>query len=51
MKDDAILVNSLRGGLVDTDALLETLPAGVVNIEDYLPGRSGANVLVRPETP
>ncbi|WP_306191511.1 2-hydroxyacid dehydrogenase [Streptomyces sp. MK5] len=28
MKDDAILVNSSRGGLVDTDALLETLRAG-----------------------
>ncbi|MEU0336645.1 2-hydroxyacid dehydrogenase [Streptomyces sp. NPDC006193] len=28
MKDDAILVNSSRGGLVDTDALLQTLRAG-----------------------
>lgn len=28
MKDDAILVNSSRGGLVDTGALLETLRAG-----------------------
>ncbi|WP_155056534.1 2-hydroxyacid dehydrogenase [Streptomyces blattellae] len=28
MKDDTILVNSSRGGLVDTDALLETLRAG-----------------------
>ncbi|MET9789730.1 2-hydroxyacid dehydrogenase [Streptomyces canus] len=28
MKDDALLVNSSRGGLVDTDALLETLRAG-----------------------
>ncbi|MGC0400463.1 D-lactate dehydrogenase [Streptomyces sp. SAI-126] len=28
MKGDAILVNSSRGGLVDTDALLETLRAG-----------------------
>ncbi|MFF7452290.1 MULTISPECIES: NAD(P)-dependent oxidoreductase [unclassified Streptomyces] len=28
MKDDVILVNSSRGGLVDTDALLETLRAG-----------------------
>ncbi|MFJ8787837.1 2-hydroxyacid dehydrogenase [Streptomyces sp. NPDC102462] len=28
MKDDAILVNSSRGGLVDTDALLGTLRAG-----------------------
>ncbi|MFF0224000.1 2-hydroxyacid dehydrogenase [Streptomyces sp. NPDC004629] len=28
MKDDAILVNSSRGGLVDTDALLRTLRAG-----------------------
>ena len=28
MRDDAILVNSSRGGLVDTDALLETLRAG-----------------------
>lgn len=28
MKSDAILVNSSRGGLVDTDALLETLRAG-----------------------
>lgn len=28
MKDDAILINSSRGGLVDTDALLETLRAG-----------------------
>jgi D-lactate dehydrogenase len=28
MKDEAILVNSSRGGLVDTDALLETLRAG-----------------------
>ncbi|MGW6548138.1 2-hydroxyacid dehydrogenase [Streptomyces massasporeus] len=28
MKDDAILVNSSRGGLVDTDALLTTLRAG-----------------------
>ncbi|MER6567847.1 2-hydroxyacid dehydrogenase [Streptomyces sp. NPDC001093] len=28
MKHDAILVNSSRGGLVDTDALLETLRAG-----------------------
>ncbi|MGC9541290.1 2-hydroxyacid dehydrogenase [Streptomyces sp. UG1] len=28
MKDDAILVNSSRGGLIDTDALLETLRAG-----------------------
>lgn len=111
MKDDAILVNSSRGGLVDTDALLETLRAGrlsgvgldvyeeeagvffldkslevmtderlarlmtfsnvlvtshqayftrdavgqiaqttVANIEDYFAGRSGDNVLVRPET-
>ncbi|EST36630.1 2-hydroxyacid dehydrogenase [Streptomyces roseochromogenus] len=111
MKDDAILVNSSRGGLVDTAALLETLRAGrltgvgldvyeeeagvffldkslevmtderlarlmtfsnvlvtshqayftrdavgqiarttVANIEDYFAGRSGANVLVRPDT-
>ncbi|MET7434772.1 MULTISPECIES: 2-hydroxyacid dehydrogenase [Streptomyces] len=28
MKDDAILINSSRGGLVDTDALLEALRAG-----------------------
>lgn len=28
MKDDAILVNSSRGGLIDTDALLATLRAG-----------------------
>ncbi|TLS45342.1 2-hydroxyacid dehydrogenase [Streptomyces montanus] len=28
MRDDAILINSSRGGLVDTDALLETLRAG-----------------------
>ncbi|MFF8843359.1 2-hydroxyacid dehydrogenase [Streptomyces sp. NPDC015127] len=28
MKDDAILVNSSRGGLVDTDALIATLRAG-----------------------
>ncbi|QOV34053.1 2-hydroxyacid dehydrogenase [Streptomyces ferrugineus] len=28
MKDDAILVNSSRGGLIDTDALLETLRGG-----------------------
>ncbi|MFI0898354.1 2-hydroxyacid dehydrogenase [Streptomyces sp. NPDC020983] len=28
MKDDAILVNSSRGGLVDTDALLQTLREG-----------------------
>ncbi|MFH8798813.1 2-hydroxyacid dehydrogenase [Streptomyces sp. NPDC017936] len=28
MKDDAILVNSSRGGLIDTDALLDTLRAG-----------------------
>lgn len=28
MKDDVILVNSSRGGLIDTDALLETLRAG-----------------------
>ncbi|WP_149831261.1 2-hydroxyacid dehydrogenase [Streptomyces tailanensis] len=28
MKDDAVLINSSRGGLVDTDALLETLRAG-----------------------
>ncbi|RKN39469.1 2-hydroxyacid dehydrogenase [Streptomyces hoynatensis] len=28
MKDDAILVNSSRGGLVDTEALVETLRAG-----------------------
>lgn len=110
MKDDAILINSSRGGLVDTDALLATLRAGrlsgvgldvyeeeagvffldkslevmtderlarlmtfsnvlvtshqayftrdavgqiaetsVANIEDYLAGRSGGNVLVRPE--
>ncbi|WP_329329591.1 2-hydroxyacid dehydrogenase [Streptomyces mirabilis] len=28
MKDDAILINFSRGGLVDTDALLETLRAG-----------------------
>ncbi|MPY51533.1 2-hydroxyacid dehydrogenase [Streptomyces acidicola] len=28
MKDDAILINTSRGGLVDTDALLETLRAG-----------------------
>ncbi|MDT0466424.1 2-hydroxyacid dehydrogenase [Streptomyces gibsoniae] len=28
MKDDAILINSSRGGLVDTDALVETLRAG-----------------------
>ncbi|MEV6290756.1 2-hydroxyacid dehydrogenase [Streptomyces sp. NPDC051896] len=111
MKDDAILINSSRGGLVDTDALLETLRAGrlsgvgldvyeeeagvffldkslevmtderlarlmtfnnvlvtshqayftrdavgqiarttVANIEDYLAGRSGDNVLVTPGT-
>ncbi|MEV8558377.1 2-hydroxyacid dehydrogenase [Streptomyces sp. NPDC051917] len=112
MKDDAILINSSRGGLVDTDALLETLRAGrltgvgldvyeeeagvffldkslevmtderlarlttfsnvlvtshqayftrdaigqiarttVANVEDYLAGRSGDNVLVTPSTP
>ncbi|MET8804485.1 2-hydroxyacid dehydrogenase [Streptomyces sp. NPDC004546] len=112
MKDDAILINSSRGGLVDTDALLETLRAGrltgvgldvyeeeagvffldkslevmtderlarlttfsnvlvtshqayftrdavgqiarttVANVEDYLAGRSGDNVLVTPGTP
>jgi D-lactate dehydrogenase len=28
MKDDALLINSSRGGLVDTDALLETLRTG-----------------------
>ncbi|MEV6105806.1 2-hydroxyacid dehydrogenase [Streptomyces sp. NPDC051940] len=28
MKDDAVLVNSSRGGLIDTDALVETLRAG-----------------------
>ncbi|WP_225849026.1 2-hydroxyacid dehydrogenase [Streptomyces sp. HPF1205] len=28
MKDDAVLVNSSRGGLIDTDALLETLRHG-----------------------
>ena len=28
MKDDALLINTSRGGLVDTDALLETLRAG-----------------------
>ncbi|MFH9087899.1 2-hydroxyacid dehydrogenase [Streptomyces sp. NPDC017673] len=28
MKDDALLINSSRGGLVDTDALLEALRAG-----------------------
>lgn len=28
MKDDAIVVNSSRGGLIDTDALVETLRAG-----------------------
>ncbi|MEV7975592.1 2-hydroxyacid dehydrogenase [Streptomyces sp. NPDC086519] len=28
MKDDAILINSSRGGLIDTGALLETLRAG-----------------------
>jgi D-lactate dehydrogenase len=28
MKDDALLVNSSRGGLIDTDALLDTLRAG-----------------------
>jgi D-lactate dehydrogenase len=111
MKDDAILINSSRGGLVDTDALLETLRAGrltgvgldvyeeeagvffldkslevmtderlarlttfnnvlvtshqayftrdavgqiarttVANVEDYLAGRSGDNVLVTPGT-
>ncbi|MEU1460537.1 2-hydroxyacid dehydrogenase [Streptomyces sp. NPDC005727] len=111
MKDDALLVNSSRGGLVDTDALLETLRAGrlsgvgldvyeeeagvffldkslevmtderlarlmtfsnvlvtshqayftrdavgqiarttVTNIEDYVAGRSGENVLARPGT-
>ncbi|MEV5734424.1 2-hydroxyacid dehydrogenase [Streptomyces sp. NPDC052292] len=111
MKDDAILVNSSRGGLVDTGALLETLRAGrlsgvgldvyeeeagvffldkslevmtderlarlmtfgnvlvtshqayftrdavgqiarttVTNIEDYVAGRSGENVLVGPGT-
>lgn len=110
MKDDAVLINSSRGGLVDTAALVETLKAGrlfgvgldvyeeeaglfffdkslevvpddvlarlmtfgnvlvtshqayfteeavgqivattVANVEDYLAGRAGGNVLVTPE--